>query len=93
MLILRLLLKSLWLCGSSVLNGTRVDVYTSWLTDTCSIDFFGFDNENSIRKRLLALSSGEFVGEDLDFDTEDTLTEEDMSGSGVDKVADLMISV
>jgi hypothetical protein len=76
-----------------MLNRTRVDVYTSRLTDTCSIDFFGFDNENGIRKRLLALSSRELVGEDLDFDTEDTLTEEDMSGGRVDKVADLMISV
>jgi hypothetical protein len=61
LLILRLLFKSLWFCGSGMLNWTRVDVYTSWLTNTLSIHFFWFHNENSIRKRFLALSSGKFV--------------------------------
>ena len=93
MLVLSLLLKSLWLYRCGMLHRTRIDIDTARLSNTLSIDFLWFNDEDCIRKRLLALSSRELIREDLDFNTKDTLTEEDMSGGRVDKVADLMISV
>ena len=89
LLISTLLLKSLcfwcW-CG---FNRTRIDINTARLSNTLSINFLGFDNEDSVRKRFLALSTREFVGEDLDLDTEDTLAEEDVTSSRVNEIADL----
>jgi len=88
--LLILLIESLRLCWrSDILNWTRIDVNRTWLANSLRVDFLGFDDEDSIRERFLALASGEFVGEDLDFDTEDTLTKENVAGSGIDKVTDL----
>jgi hypothetical protein len=57
-----------------------------------SINFLGLDNENSIGKRLLALSSRKFVREDLDFDTENTLTKEDVASCLVNEITDLTLA-
>lgn len=61
LLVLSLLFKSLWLYRCRILHWTRIDIHASWLTNTLSIHFFWFHDENSIRKRFLALASGEFV--------------------------------
>jgi hypothetical protein len=73
-LIPTLLLKSLCFWCRCSFHRTRVDIDTARLSNTLSIDFLWFNDEDCIRKRLLALSSRELIGEDLDFNTEDTLT-------------------
>ena len=76
---------------SNSFNRTRIDINTTWLSNFLCIHFLGFNDEDSIRKRFLALSSREFVREDFNFNTKDTLTEEDVAGSGIDKVAGLHV--
>ena len=82
--------KSLWLSRrSSLINRTRININTSWFTNTLSINFLWFDDENSIRKRFLALSSRKFIRENLDFDSENTLTKENVTSGRINEIADL----
>jgi hypothetical protein len=72
----RLLLKPLRLgCRRRLFNNTRIDIHTTRLTNTLCINLLGLNNKDGIRKRLLALSTRKLIGENLDFDTENTLTE------------------
>ena len=50
--------------------------------------FLGLDDGDGVRERLLraGLAFGVAAAHDLDFDTEDTLAEEDVAGCGVDEV-------
>jgi len=89
-LISTLRFKSLWLSGrSGLINRTRININTSWFTNTLSVNFLWFDDENSIRKRFLALSSREFIRENLDFDSENTLTKENVTSGRINEIADL----
>jgi hypothetical protein len=79
--------------GRRLLYDARINIHTAWFTNTLSIDFLGFDNKDSIRKGFLALSARELVWENLDFDTENTLTEENVTGSKIDKIPDLIVNI
>jgi hypothetical protein len=86
------LLKALWLGWRWLINNTRIDINTTWFPNTQCVDFLGFNNKHSIRKRFLSLSAREFVGENLDFDTKDTLTKENVTGSEINKIANLLLT-
>ena len=79
--------------GRRLLDHPRINIHTAWFTNTLSIDFLGFDNEDSIRKGFLSLSTRELIGENLDFDTENTLTKENVTGSKIDKIPDLIVNI
>lgn len=88
--LLILLVKSLRFLRNNRLN-RRVHIDTSWSTNLLSINLLRFHNENGVRKRLLALSTWEFVGKDFDFDAQNTLTEEDVTSSWINKIANLSL--
>jgi len=89
-LLISSLFKRLWLRrGSNLFNRTRIYINTSWFNTTLSINFLWFNNENSVRKRFLALPSGKFIRENLDFDSENTLTKENVTSSRINEIADL----
>jgi len=71
------------------IHGTRIDVDTSWLTNTLSINLLWLDNKDGVRKRFLALPTGKFVRKDFNLDTQHTLTKKDVTGSRIDEIADL----
>jgi hypothetical protein len=71
------------------LNRTRIDINAPWLTDRHHINLLGFNNKDSIRKRLLALPTGQFVRKDFDLDAEHTLTKKDVTSSLIDKITNL----
>jgi hypothetical protein len=70
-------------------NRPGININASWLDNTHSINLLWLNNEDSIRKRLLALSTRKLIREDLNLNTKDTLTKENVTGSRIDKVTNL----
>jgi hypothetical protein len=68
---------------------TRSDINTSRFANGLSIDFLWFDDEDSIRKRFLAFTTRKLIGEDFNLDTENTLAEQDVTSSLINKITDL----
>ena len=68
---------------------TRIDINASRLANSLSIDFLWLHDEDSVRKRLLALSARKFVRENFDFNAENTLTKEDVTSGLINEITDL----
>jgi hypothetical protein len=75
------------------LHRTGINIHRPGLSNLRGINLLGLNNEHRIRKRFLALPTRELVRENLYFDAEDTLSQENVAGSGVDEVADLAVRV
>jgi len=82
----------LWLDWRWLFDNTRININTTWFPNTQCVHFLGFNDKDSIRKGFLSLSAREFVRENLDFDAEDTLTKENVTGSEINKIADLLLT-
>ena len=91
-LLISTLIKPLLFCmRCNILDRTRIDVDTSWFTNTLSINLLWFHNKDSIRKRFFALPAREFIREDFDFDTKHALTKKDVTGSRINEISDIEI--
>jgi len=86
--LLIILLPSLGRRHSRHFHRPRININTPRLPNSLCINLLRLNNEHCIRKRFLALSARQFVREDLDFDTKDTLAEQDVSCCTVNEVAD-----
>ena len=53
------------------------------------INLLGLNDENSVKKRYLAISAGQFVAKDCQLDAEDALTKENVMNRPIHKMTDL----